>query len=119
MEKSNPSDKVVFFEVDQTRWPDFEKLFESRGGPKNCWCMVWRGKSEDRKNKENKKSAIKKMVQGNVPIGILGYVGGGAQSLRVQLIVISEDIMNLMRIRIIFGLWSASLCPGNFGDMGL
>jgi GNAT superfamily N-acetyltransferase len=37
--------------------------------------MVWRGKPEDRVNKENKKSAIRKMVQEHVPIGILGYIG--------------------------------------------
>jgi GNAT superfamily N-acetyltransferase len=73
METSNSSDNVVFYEVDQNRWSDFEKLFESRGGPKNCWCMVWRGKPEDRKNMETKKSAIRKMVQENAPIGLLGY----------------------------------------------
>jgi GNAT superfamily N-acetyltransferase len=75
MENSNSIEKLVFFEVDQKRWSDFEKLFESRGGPKNCWCMVWRGKPEDRENKENKKSAIRTMVQEHVPIGILGYTG--------------------------------------------
>ena len=35
-------DRLVFYEVDAGRWPDFERLFESRGGPKACWCMVWR-----------------------------------------------------------------------------
>lgn len=71
---SNSLEKVAFFEVDQNRWSDFEKIFESRGGPKNCWCMVWRGNPEDRKNKENKKTAIRKMVQVNIPIGIIGYL---------------------------------------------
>jgi hypothetical protein len=75
MENSNSIKNLAFFEVDPNRWSDFEKLFESRGGPKNCWCMVWRGEREDRKNKENKKSAIKKMVHDQVPIGILGYLG--------------------------------------------
>ncbi|NEN85030.1 GNAT family N-acetyltransferase [Paenibacillus elgii] len=75
METSNPFVKLDFFEVDQGRWLDFEKLFESRGGPKNCWCMVWRGKPEDRKTKVTKKSAIRSMVQEHVPIGILGYAG--------------------------------------------
>ncbi|WP_221469246.1 GNAT family N-acetyltransferase [Cohnella nanjingensis] len=75
MEMSNPLEQLDFFEVDQDRWSDFEKLFESRGGPKNCWCMVWRGKPEDRENKESKKSAIRKMVQEATPVGILGYVG--------------------------------------------
>lgn len=70
------SAKVVFEEVDESRWADFEKLFERKGGPKNCWCMVWRGNSEDRKNKETKKAAIENMVQNQVPIGLLGYTDG-------------------------------------------
>jgi GNAT superfamily N-acetyltransferase len=74
MENLNGLEKLVFFEVNHNRWSDFEKLFESRGGPKNCWCMVWRGKPEDRKNKESKKSSMRNMVQEDVPIGILGYV---------------------------------------------
>lgn len=75
MKNSNSTIRLDFFAVDQNRWQDFEKLFESRGGPKNCWCMVWRGKSEDRTNKASKKSAIHNMVRENVPIGILGYAG--------------------------------------------
>ncbi|MCM3271865.1 GNAT family N-acetyltransferase [Paenibacillus elgii] len=75
MDTFKPLVKLDFFEVDQGRWPDFEKLFESRGGPKNCWCMVWRGKPEDRKTKVTKKSVIRNMVQEHVPIGILGYAG--------------------------------------------
>jgi len=34
--------KLEFHEVDAARWRDFERLFESRGGPESCWCMVWR-----------------------------------------------------------------------------
>ena len=33
-----------FKEVNQETWADLERLFEARGGPKNCWCMVWRAK---------------------------------------------------------------------------
>jgi hypothetical protein len=36
--------KLIVHEVDARRWPDFERLFESRGGPKACWCMVWRAR---------------------------------------------------------------------------
>jgi hypothetical protein len=32
-------DRLVFREVDQQRWSDFERLFGSRGGPKACWCV--------------------------------------------------------------------------------
>jgi hypothetical protein len=31
-----------FTPVDKSNWADLEKLFESKGGPHNCWCMVWR-----------------------------------------------------------------------------
>src|SRR5262249_24285373 len=34
--------KLEFHEVDAERWRDLERLFESRGGPESCWCMVWR-----------------------------------------------------------------------------
>lgn len=52
-----------------------ERLFESRGGPKNCWCMVWRGTAKDRADKISRKAAIRQLVQEDVPVGILGYLG--------------------------------------------
>lgn len=80
MDISNPFVKLDFFEVDQGRWPDFEKLFERRGGPKNCWCMVWRGKPEDRKTKVTKKAAIRNMVQEHSH-RYLGICGRRARSM--------------------------------------
>ena len=35
-------DEIEFHEVDRGRWSDLEGLFDSTGGPKYCWCMVWR-----------------------------------------------------------------------------
>lgn len=75
MDTPDLDDQMVFLEVDSSRWADMEKLFESRGGPKNCWCMVWRGTAKDRSNKESCKTAIKQFVDNKVPIGILGYSG--------------------------------------------
>ena len=37
----NPA-KMKFLPVTSERWPDLERFFESRGGPKHCWCMVFR-----------------------------------------------------------------------------
>jgi len=67
---------LTFHEVDQTRWPDFERLFEGRGGPKACWCMVWRGTPEERKHTDgaSRKAAIAKRVATGTPIGLLGYL---------------------------------------------
>lgn len=69
-------DEVVFLEVDQQNWSDMERLFEGRGGPQNCWCMVWRGTAADRQDKERRKRAMHQLVQDHVPVGLLGYVDG-------------------------------------------
>ncbi|MEP6495335.1 MAG: GNAT family N-acetyltransferase [bacterium] len=68
--------KLTVHEVDASRWPDFERLFESRGGPKACWCMVWRARGAETKNTKGpaRKSAIKARVDDGVPIGLLGYI---------------------------------------------
>ena len=33
------TDAIEFREVDGDRGGDLARLFESRGGPKYCWCM--------------------------------------------------------------------------------
>jgi hypothetical protein len=55
---------------------DLETLFEGRGGPDYCWCMVWRNMQEGagRQNKEAKKASLKKSEEKN-PIGLLPYNG--------------------------------------------
>jgi len=75
--KDNDQDlRLVFHEVDKNRWADLEQLFEGRGGPHHCWCMVWRATSEEAKHTDGKrrKAALKKRVETNVPIGLLGYL---------------------------------------------
>jgi GNAT superfamily N-acetyltransferase len=64
---------LEFHEVDASRWEDFERLFESRGGPKSCWCMVWRSGAETSKGPA-RKAAIKQHVADGIPIGLLGYL---------------------------------------------
>lgn len=63
---------LAFREVDESTWPDFERLFESRGGPEFCWCMVWR----DKPRQGDRKQSMLDRVTGGVPIGILGYEDG-------------------------------------------
>jgi len=72
------TDRLVFHEVNQARWPDFVRLFESRGGPKACWCMVWRATPAEAKRKDgaSRKAAIAGRVSAGVPIGLLGYLDG-------------------------------------------
>lgn len=76
MNRRNALERLVFREVDRSRWGDLERLFESRGGPKSCWCMVWRAVgSEARKTDgRSRKSALKRRVDAGVPVGILAYL---------------------------------------------
>jgi len=66
-----------FKEVNQETWADLERLFEGRGGPKNCWCMVWRATPAESKevSGQKRKAALKHRVDERTPIGILGYQG--------------------------------------------
>jgi GNAT superfamily N-acetyltransferase len=63
--------------VTRDNWPHLEALFESRGGPKYCWCMAWRP-MEDRTGADNarRKRALHSRVEEGTPIGLLGYVQG-------------------------------------------
>lgn len=68
------AETVVFHEVDQSRQVDFVRLFESRGGPKNCWCMVWRGTSKERADAASRRAGMESRIASGVPVGLLGYV---------------------------------------------
>jgi GNAT superfamily N-acetyltransferase len=69
---------LTFRQVDGGTWADFERLFESRGAPKYCWCMVWRAMGDERKKRdpESRKSFMRRRVMKSVPVGILGYLDG-------------------------------------------
>ncbi len=70
-------ESLTFHEVDGPRWKDLERLFEAPGGPKYCWCMVWRTmpKGASRSDPKAKRAALEQRVREGVPIGILGYRG--------------------------------------------
>lgn len=69
---------LVFRPVDRDNWTDMKKLFESRGGPKSCWCMVWRANSDEAKHTDgrSRKEAMEGRVTAGVPVGILAYLDG-------------------------------------------
>jgi GNAT superfamily N-acetyltransferase len=73
-------DEIVFRAVNRETWPDFAGLFESRGGPKSCWCMVWRATAAEAKRPDgaNRRVAMKSRIDAAVPVGILGYRQGAA-----------------------------------------
>lgn len=66
-------DRITFREVTPERWPDFERLFECRGGPKACWCMVWRATPEEAKHPDgrSRKAAMATRVAGGTLVGCL------------------------------------------------
>lgn len=77
LDQSAPSDvQLTIATVDQARWADLQRLFEGRGGPHYCWCMVWREMPSKLRGKVAKKAALNRRVQNGAPVGILGYVEG-------------------------------------------
>ena len=72
------SDAVEVREVDPARWPDFERLFESRGGPKWCWCRMWRRDADGRMPHDpvHMKESMRQRIAGGGRVGLLAYVDG-------------------------------------------
>ena len=68
---------LEFAPVSADRWPDLARLFERRGGPKYCWCMVWRELPSGRRGEPGaKRAALEDRVARGVPVGILAYADG-------------------------------------------
>lgn len=76
MTESAELDRLVFHKVDPHRLPDFERLFESRGGPKACWCMVWRATPQEARATDgaSRKNAMLQRIAAGIPVGPLGYL---------------------------------------------
>ncbi len=86
---ANPQTPLDFRPVTRTTWPDFERLFQSPGSPKNCWCMAWRGTPDERKafsaaagekaisgrakTSELRHAAMQRRIDADMSVGILGY----------------------------------------------
>ena len=76
--KAAPSGGLTFRPVERGNWADFERLFAARGGPKHCWCMVWRVTAPgERKPADGagRQAAMARRVRQGVPVGILAYDG--------------------------------------------
>ena len=65
-------------EVGAQTWPDLERLFEARGGPRWCWCSVFRRDATGRRPKDRvgQKALLEGMARRDVPVGLLAYYGG-------------------------------------------
>jgi ribosomal protein S18 acetylase RimI-like enzyme len=67
---------VVILPATQDRWTHLEQLFEAKGGPHYCWCMVWRNNEHAKSlpGKVGKKASMRCRVEKGVPIGLLAYM---------------------------------------------
>lgn len=54
-------------------WPDMRRLFEARGSPHYCWCMVYRDTRSHEMDTEEKRAAMEGMVADGTPVGMLAY----------------------------------------------
>ena len=77
-ERTPEGERLEVHEVDASRWADFERLFESPGAPKYCWCMAWRTTPEERRLTDgaSRKAMMRGRVEAGVPVGLLGYLDG-------------------------------------------
>ncbi len=66
--------------VTSKNWDHLEALFENRGGPKSCWCMIWRAYEigPGLTDKAARKASMKGRIASNVPVGLIGYLEGVA-----------------------------------------
>ena len=68
---------MEFRPVTPDRWPDLARLFEARGGPKHCWCMVWRPwPTGVERSPATKRAELERTTLSGTPVGILAYVEG-------------------------------------------
>lgn len=69
---------LEFHPVAADRWRDLVSLFEHRGNPGYCWCMIWRmtGTEYRQLDSTGRRNALESLVNARVPTGILGYLDG-------------------------------------------
>jgi GNAT superfamily N-acetyltransferase len=75
---TSPED-LTFKPATKATWPDFDALFSAPGGPKHCWCMVWRRTPEELREHPSgrtRKPLIKSRIDDGQTIGLIGYLEG-------------------------------------------
>lgn len=70
---------IEIHRVTPDRWPDLERLFESRGRLRGCWCMIFRAGADGARPKAagpDRKRSMRELVGAGVPVGLLGCSDG-------------------------------------------
>ncbi len=69
---------LEFHPVTAARWQDLETLFGKNGAYANCWCMWWRmtRSAFDKQTGQEKKQALKAIVDSDEVPGFLAYAHG-------------------------------------------
>lgn len=69
--------RLVFKPVTSRNAGDFEALFAGPGGPKFCWCMVWRATADEGRGTSGdvRRGQMLGRIERGVPVGLLGYDG--------------------------------------------
>ena len=62
--------------VTPERQADFIRLFEARGSPHYCWCMIYRDRKAHEMSKDEKRHRMLALIASNTPIGLLAYEEG-------------------------------------------
>lgn len=68
-----------FRAVSPENWDDMAALFEGRGGPRQCWCMMWRSDADGaaaRPDPADRRAAMERLVAARQQVGLLGYDQG-------------------------------------------
>lgn len=61
--------------VSSENWSDFVALFGARGASHHCWCTIYRFRDAHELSKPQKQRAMRRLVEGGTPIGVLAYAG--------------------------------------------
>jgi len=71
-----------FRPVDTETVADFRALFEAPGGPKACWCMVWRATPEEGRGTTGaiRKPQMLSRIEKGIPVGLIGYTDEGPRA---------------------------------------
>ena len=68
---------ITLSPVTPANWPDLEQMFERRGGPGHCWCMVWRDMpARAAATPADRKAALQARVATDTPVGLILAVDG-------------------------------------------